>query len=167
MRLTIHSKNHTIQNILEALPKVDNTNAMRQRAMEVAVARLPEAVREMYLDPATAEYINTEYVNTCCVGYNLPSSRTANYHDLSNAIKNDEAWAALHSAHDNAKAARSNMKRELDASFRSITTDKQFKDRFPDLVKYLPISAAEVVTNLPATTSLMDYLKAAGLKVDV
>lgn len=59
---------------------------------------------------------------------------------------------------------RSMMRRELEISFASIRTVKQFTERFPELVKYLP-EEKKPIDNLPATTHMIDKLKEMGLKL--
>ena len=44
------------------------------------------------------------------------------------------------------------------------TTLKQLREQLPDLVAHMPTEDGAKITNLPATTGVMDALKAAGFK---
>lgn len=61
---------------------------------------------------------------------------------------------------------REKLKTELEANLGACSTLKVFKDRFPALAKYAEkyeVAGVAEVKNLPASTSLMDALRAAGL----
>jgi hypothetical protein len=174
MRLTQTNRWQIVNAIKADVPNIsdrhikDLQDLMEKRVRAIAIEQLPEKVRAIYNDPALREYVNTEYVYSCCVGYLLPSiaqdglSRT---HPLRQAIEADPDFAAAHTAYDRAKDMARDIHNTLVANLNTCKTVKSFVERFPELAKYAPKENAPVQT-LPATTALMDSLKAAGLSVE-
>jgi len=175
MRLTSTIRHQIVRAIEADVPNIsdryikDLQEKMERRARAVAIEQLPEDVRAIYKDPDLRSYVNHEYVYSCCIGYSLPSiiynegSRT---NPLRLVIQEDAEFVAAHDAYDKARATARDLHNTLVANLNTCKTVKGFVDRFPELAKYAPKESQPIV-NLPATTALMDSLKAAGLSVEL
>jgi hypothetical protein len=173
MRLTVELRAQIVKDIMADMPALspsllkDYRDTMDKRAREIAVDDLPEKVKAIYNDPTLRPYINTEYVSVCCVGYNLPT--LARGYDstraLMKAIETDPAFDAAHKAYDKLRDDTQRIRSQLALNVAIPRTVKAFVEMFPDLAKYAPEEPTPATANLPATTALMDSLKAAGLKV--
>lgn len=175
MRLTSTIRHQIVQAIEADVPNISNRcikdlrEKMEKRALAVAIEQLPEKVRAIYNDPNLRNYVNREYLYSCCVGYHLPSiihnegSRT---HPLRMVIQEDAEFVSAHDAYDKARATARDLRNTLVANLNTCKTIKGFVDRFPELAKYAPRESQPIV-NLPATTALMDSLKAAGLSIEL
>ncbi len=168
--LSKYTKECIIRRIMADIP-VDN---IAQRAADAflaaAVAALPPKVRAAYDDPETRNFINHARFGTNCGAIYGKAPAPIDTYSTSGwvAFAGQEAWDALMKACADNRAqaqSRDKIKAELEANFASIRTVKQFQERFPELVKYLPPSQ-QPVANLPATTALIDTLRAAGLPAE-
>lgn len=162
MRLTNDIRNMIVNSIMADIPVIAHEDAMRKRAMEIAVSLLPADVLAIYKGP-NKHWIKTDTTYVCCVVYNLPGlsdyeSRKAR----DAAIEADEAWNAAHKAHDEQRDNLKALRASLRANLAGCSTRKQFIERFPELAKYAPQDAA-TVANLPATNELVQRLQSAGL----
>jgi hypothetical protein len=165
-RLTNALKRTIIDAVLEDLPKTDFSETARKRALELAVAHLPPEAQRIWKDGARRGLLKTSslYVwgkddRGVVVSVSLPGFET--YHD---EIKKDPQFAAACAAVQEQKKTFDELKLKLKGQLNACPNVKTFCERFPDLACYVPESEAEPV-NLPATTDLIDNLKAAGLKL--
>lgn len=173
MRLTVELRAEIVKDIMADMPALDPKHlkdyrdTMDKRAREIARDELPEKVRAIYDDKDLCSYINTHYVSICCVGYQLPT--VARGYDstraLVKAIETDPVFAAAHTAYDKQREDTHRIRNQLALNIAIPRTVKAFVEMFPDLAKYAPEEPTPATANLPATTALMDSLKAAGLKV--
>lgn len=164
MRLTAQDRRSMVSAIMADIPVIDYQATMRARALEVAVQRLPEAVRRVFNGP-DKPWIAMRSVYCDCMSFALPS--LSNYEDakaLERAVVADAEFDAAHKAHDQQREEHKKIKAELVSNLAGCSTRKQFVERFPELEKYAPSLGA--VQNLPATTALVDHLRSAGLPVE-
>ena len=149
---------------------MDLSNAAEKRAREIAVEALPDDVRAIYKDPDLRGYINHEYFYVDMFGYVLPAMKNDDYNTKSPlvaTINADPVFAAARGAYKDIVDASRDIEREINAHLATCKTLKAFTTRFPALAKYAPADTSRNPTaNLPATTALMDSLKAAGLSVE-
>ena len=173
MRLTVELRAQIVKDIMDDMPALDPKHlkdyrdTMDKRAREIARDQLPEKVRAIYDDVNLRPYVHTNYVSICCVGYQLPtlargydSSRA-----LMKAIETDPVFDTAHKAYDKLRDDTQRIRSDLAINIAVPKTVKAFVEMFPDLAKYAPEEPTPATANLPATTALMDSLKAAGLKV--
>jgi hypothetical protein len=151
--------------------RVDLLNAIEKRIREIAVAALPEKVRAVYDDADLREYVNYDYIYMGGFGYQLPapvSSELNGYNQfLKNTLSADPALTALRETYDRMIDTMKTIERDINIHLATCKTVKAFTTRFPALAKYAPEQSPRAsVANLPATTVLMDSLKAAGLSVE-
>jgi hypothetical protein len=166
MKLTQDIRRRMVDSIMADIPFVDHARTMEKRAMAIAVAALPEPVRRLWNGPHKS-FVSTGSVHFCCCSYYLPNAGT--YDDrkaLGRVIEADSEWSATHAAHEAQNDARKAVRLQVRANIEACSTRKQFIDRFPALEKYAPSLGASLVVNLPATTTLIDSLVAAGLPVE-
>ncbi len=149
---------------------MDLSSAAEKRAREIAVAALPDDVRAIYKDADLRGYINHEYVYTGMFGYSLPAAKADEHNNpkhLARALDADPVFAAARDAYKDIVDASRDIEREINAHLATCKTLRAFTTRFPALAKYAPADGPRTPTaNLPATTALMDSLKAAGLSVE-
>jgi len=162
MRLTNDVRTMIVNSIMADIPVIAHEDAMRKRAMEIAVSLLPADIRTAYNGP-NKHWIETNYTSVCCVTYSLPGLGDYESRKAREAvIEGDEVWAAAHKAHDEQRDNLKALRASLRANLEGCSTRKQFIDRFPKLAKYAPQNAA-TVANLPATNELVQRLQSAGL----
>jgi hypothetical protein len=162
--LTKRDRERIILSIMADIPSEDHKDEIRKRALEIAVSRLPEKVRAVWDDEKIRGYLNNAYVSLRYFGaVAVPSDNGFNWDVAPKAVFGDEGLAELSrmvEAFNEDEKKRDALHDRLTVEIGAVRTDKQFRERLPDLVKYLPENV--VVKNLPATTDLMDTLKAAG-----
>ena len=149
----------------------DLFDAIEKRIREVAVAALPEKVRAVYDDADLREYVNYDYIYMGGFGYQLPapaSSELNGYNQfLKNTLSADPALTALRETYDRMVDTLKTIDRDISIHLATCKTLRAFTTRFPALAKYAPEERPRATSaNLPATTALMDSLKAAGLSVE-
>ncbi len=164
MRMTVAIKDDIQTSIMRDLPPAPDKQPAIDAALLDAVARLPEAIRKLWNDETTRNFITTQTVWSASgnVAVTVPASRD----QLNTDILSQAAIDKLNEAGE-AIVNHNNHRRELNKKIRkyldSCSTVNVFCTRFPELAKYAPKEAP--TPNLPATTELVDNLKAAGLKI--
>ena len=171
--LRIATKELMIKRIMSDLTEL-NTEKLRQEAhaaFQTAVeANLPAEVKKLMANEKTAGYLrrSTYWVDGLGTGSTYGHKVNMDQDDWV-ALAGAEAWNALLAAGAAVMAARKKFnetKRDLEVSFGTVNTYKQFRERFPELAKYLPGPASVTTPNLPATTQLIDKLKELGLTLE-
>lgn len=166
--LSKHEKDRMIRSIMADIPRPDIEKLAAEEFCAAVDERLPEAIKKALKDPKAREYVNTQTVYTDCGRVRFPCHAPCGHiyrlvdwepYAGEEAVKRLRDRCAEVRARDD---ARSEMQAALAANFSGVRTVKQFEERFPELAKYLPAKA--VTANLPATSDLVDRLKAAGLK---
>lgn len=168
-RLVNEQRNTLRRAILADVPKVDYEEKIRARALKLAVFELPAAAKRIWEDPATRGLLKT---NSCYFGYDnhrrqyAASVSLPGFVESHKAILEDEEIIGLVAASNTQADLRAKLDAELRNNLVSVNTHDAFAERWPELVKYLPDGSEAKVANLPATTQLLDDLKAAGLELD-
>jgi hypothetical protein len=166
--LTKREKERLVNRIMADIPHVEDGSKIRQRALEIASSRLPQKVKVVWDDPKLIGYVcmHGTYLNSYGQ-ISAPMDDNWPWNERERRAYGDEGLAELEQlvhAYKKEKSEREDIKSRLEIEISPVRTHKQFRERFPDLVKYLP--EVEEVKNLPATTDLMNVLKAAGLRED-
>ena len=169
MKLTKYMKEAIVRKIIADIPERNFQAEAEALVLPAVMARLPAKVKAAFNDPATAAFIKTAPAGTNCGALYVQIPAQSSYLDTTEKMEalGAETWAALQALcgeHRAAKEERQRLSITLAANFARITSRKQFVERFPDLAKYAPEEDAPAA-NLPATTALIDTLKAAGLPV--
>ena len=167
MRMTVAIKDSIESSIMRDLPPgpEKDKDKIIKLVQDDAIMRLPELVRKVWEHEALREFITLQTVWS--VRGNLSISVPASRVTLRSEILSKPVQDALDAAGD-AQVAHLEYRRELRNTIRrhvdSCSTVNVFCTRFPELAKYAP-KEATAAKNLPATTELVDNLKAAGLKL--
>jgi hypothetical protein len=169
MKLTKYMKECIVGRILADVPERNFQAEAEALVMPAVLARLPKDVRKVVDNPNLANFVKTARAGTNCGALYVQIPAQSSYLDSAEKIdamgaETWEAFQALCAENRSAKEGRAALKRQLAANFASISTRKQFVERYPELATYAP-EDREAVANLPATTALIDTLKAAGLSV--
>lgn len=162
-KLTQDIRNRIRSAVLTDIPTIDYMEQMRQRVIQIGRDLMPTNVRLVYDNPETRDFVRSEKGHFCCVSFYVPGARS--YDDAKAALSGDARFAELHSLHDAQRNNRISIARDLEIQLTTVSTDKQFRERFPELANYLP-EASSPVANLPATTAFIDTLRAAGLQLE-
>lgn len=173
--LTKTMREQIVRSILADIPFDDGVQAARDAALDAALALLPPKVRAVWDDPDIRGYIATRviYTHGSGIGVNTPvnedtyywgsdgrDSRMVRLFGEAGATAFEQAAMEVQKRREERDAVTN----RLTAAVASVRTVKAFREAYPDLAKYAP-AEVEKVANLPATTDLMDTLKAAGLKM--
>lgn len=168
--LTKQTKERMVRSILGDIPVVDFQTQGADFIVAAVVAKSPAKIQEMWKDKALRPYLHRARISSGCgaiCGLAPWPEGYARSREVE-ALVGAETWSTfLDFCRQNTaqKEARKALSRELEASFEGVRTYKQFRERFPDLVKYLPEETGSTA-NLPATTHLVESLKAAGLVLE-
>lgn len=169
MKLSKYMKEAIVRKIIADIPERNFQAEAEALVLPAALSRLPAKVKAAWEDSNTAAFVQTARLGTNCGALKVLIPARSSYLDTAEKIEaiGAETWAAFQALCAEYRAERWERHRlcaTLEANFSRITTRKQFVERFPELEKYAP-AEPEVLANLPATTDLMDTLKAAGLPV--
>lgn len=163
MRLTNYERDAVRHRIVADIPLVDYDEQMQARINEICLGLLPPDIRKIWDRPALRGYLNCGSYYYCCNSFATPGF---GQHDetVAAAIKSDGALAALHDLLDAQRKAVEGVREKLRTNLALCSTDKQFRELFPELAKYLP--AQTTVASLPVTTDLVDSLRAVGVPLE-
>lgn len=168
-RLVNEQRNAIRRAILADVPKVDYDEKIRSRALKLAVCELPAAAKRIWDDPEARGLLKIE---SCYFGYDnnrrqyAASASLPGFVSQHEAILEDEEIVGFVAASNTQADLRAKLNSELQNNLATVNTHEAFAERWPELVKYLPDGSEAKVANLPATTQLLDDLKAAGLELD-
>lgn len=155
--------------ILAELPRVDYSELIKVRAQSLAVFHLPAAAKRLWDDAETRPLLKTE---SCHFGYDDNRRQYAaavslpGFSEWHNDIVVDEGIVELVRLHNVQADLRASLDAELRNNLASVNTHEAFVERWPELARFLPDGSEAKVANLPATTALIDGLRAAGLALD-
>jgi len=166
IRFNKYRRMDLVDRIMQDVPdkQKEYADAMKDRALAYSLEQAPEAIRKVWADKTTRPYLSMRSLWFCCMS--LPTmGLDTNDSEAVEAFKNDPELQRLHKLHDEEKEKRTAIRQALITNANACTTYEVFAERFPALAKYLPVWDTPP-DNLPATTSLMDDLKAAGFKAE-
>lgn len=163
-------KARIIASILGSIPRTDFIGQAKDLARQAIERSLPEKVRKFYRDEETRGYVKlgTYRLEMPSNQFMAPSlSDWMNWLELKRMISIEDASKIEELLSLNTKQLNEieTLKSKMHANFSEIRTLKSFQQRFPELVSFLPARFREV-QNLPASTQLMESLKAAGLTIE-
>ena len=161
MNLNQSIRSAFVRAALDDVPQVDYTEQARTLVTKAAIAQLPDAVRAMYLDPKTSQFIrmHTCYIGTKSSCYAL-SYATPTDAPLLNDVK-VQAVALLELANDQQVQLRA-LHVELTSVASSARTRKQLAEMLPEFDKYLPADQATANRNVPCLANVLTNFVKAG-----
>lgn len=168
MKLTKSDRDAFVRAVLNDIPRTDYDQMARDLVLKASKDALPDVLKNNWIEvePYIAQtyYWMPDGVGTCS-GYAQHSASggyaATVFPEISDRVKDIAAKARQQ------RAEREATKRELMTAIASCSTLKQAKERFPDLVKYLPAERVQAKTaNVPAVRSevVMQALTRAGWK---
>jgi hypothetical protein len=175
MNLTKKLRDQIVHSIMADMPFDDGAQAARDAALDAAVALLPPKVRAVWDDPDIRGFVvrRVVYAEAGNLSVEVPVNEETFWGNTGRKDRmirlfgegGAEAFELAAKSVNQKREDRDALKSRLNAALASVRTVKAFREAYPDLAKYAP-AEPEKVANLPATTDLMDTLKAAGLKLE-
>jgi len=168
-RLVNEQRNQIRRAILAEVPKTDYVEQIRKAALKLAVFELPAAAKRLWEDTTTRGLLDTHSIY-----FNYDTNRRSyaasvsipGFESRHDAIKRDPEIVELCRLHEEQEDKFTTLDRELRNNLASVNTHEAFVERWPELARFLPDGSEAKVANLPATTALIDGLRAAGLELD-
>lgn len=162
MRLTKDDRYRIERSIVADVPRINYEEQIQNRVNAICAAEMPPLVRRVWDQADLRGFLQVgrfyfDCVHSATPGFNRDEA-------VNDKIKNDPEVVELHRLHDAQRDAREEVVCNVRSALCSCTTDVQFRERYPELAKYAP--APEAVVNLPATTDLVDCLKAVGVQLE-
>ena len=157
MKLTKAIRENIVTLIMADVPVIDYDSQVRDAIVSKAKEMTPKVILDLATKEATAKWFGTQTVYIQNIGYIAvlgPEEDSSFYNALKEHVK------PLVEKHHKQLTERSNIKVNLEVTLSTCNTDKELIERFPEFAKYLPKEGNTL--NLPATTAVMDSLKAAG-----
>lgn len=169
--LTKDNKERMIRSIMGDIPQIDYQTAGADFIKAAVVEKLPPKVKAVWQDKEYKKYIKVARVSTDCgrIRATVPWFSDYAYSREIKEFVGDETWneflefGRLNTQQIEARCALQN---QMEANFSTVRTFKQFRERFPELEKYLPHEPGSSA-NLPVTSDLADRLRAAGLALEL
>lgn len=139
-------------------PSRDIEAKAQREVADIAWAACPPGIQALRGDSESLRYLQAvTYAYGLGHRVNLGEmAPVAVWHNEDVKAGAQRAWAPVVEA----QADRAKLDHKIRTQLASCSTLKQFRERFPELAEFAPEPG--VVANLPATTDLMDSLKAAG-----
>lgn len=160
MKLTNTIRDAFIRAAMNDVPNVDYTEQIRKVACDDAVAALPPAVRKLWNDKATRNFLNLNHATYGRVSVAYPSdTKYGEARKLS-----PSAETAVTELADKAKAeksARDSLQSRLRAVAYSMSTRKALAEALPEFAKYLPEDEAAALRTVPVIANVVaDFVRA-------
>lgn len=168
-RLVNEQRSRIRRAILAEVPKVDYAEQIRVKALALAVFELPATAKRLWADPTTRGLLKTE---SCYFGYSenrrnyAASCSLPGFSSFHVDFQSDPELKELCRLAEEQDDVFYKLEAELRNNLASVNTHEAFAERWPELVRFLPDGSEAKVANLPATTALIDGLRAAGLELD-
>ena len=163
-RLTQYQKTLIVNAIMKDVPLKHDPKLLKDKFLQMAIDALPVEIRRIWDDEKTRGYINLNHDGFNGIYCWVPCERSSGSGEEKFGKKQWEKFLTEVKAVKDEEKERSDLRNELSINLATVRTVKQFTDRFPELVKYLPDDEKPVI-NLPTTTHMIDKLKEMGLQV--
>ena len=157
MKLTNSIRDAFVRAAMNDVPSVDYVEQYRKVMIDDGVAQLPPAVRKLWDNKATRDYVNLVHVgrygefSVCVPGLSD--------HKVSTAAA--EMGAALKAQSEAQDATRKSLRSKLEQAANSVSTRKALVDMLPEFEKYLPADEAAANRSVPVIANLVaDFSKA-------
>lgn len=169
MKLTKSDRDAFVRAVMQDVPMVDYNQMVRDLILEASQAALPDVIQQNWkeVEPYLAKIFlwTPEGISGSVLAYGTPQANgtyaSSAFPQIAERLKTLSAQARQQTSE------REVTKRELSTAISACTTLKQARERFPDLVKYLPAEREPTkTTNVPAirTEAVMAALTRAGWK---
>lgn len=151
-------KNRIVNCIIADIPTTDYIAQARSDFATEVERTMPPAVRKIWKDPELSDWIN--------LGSYWPTARIPGVGVVAHAPQARNSSTVTYFLDPYVKKQKeqidklSAIRKDLEVAFENIRNEKQFREQFPEFVKYLP--AKPDSSNLPAKTNLITNLKSMG-----
>lgn len=151
-------KNRIVNCIIADIPTTDHIAQARSDFATEVERTMPPAVLKIWKDPALSDWIN--------LGSYWPTARVRGIVMTAHAPQKRQSSTEaefLNPYVEKQKEQRDKIeavRKELEVAFANIKSEKQFREQFPEFIKYLPEKSDS--SNLPAKTNLITNLKSMG-----
>lgn len=158
MKLTKYAKETFIRAVMADVPKEDYKEKAAKIMEEDAQQQRPALIATAYA--AHPAYFNRKNIYVEDLGYVTVCGVASEFQPSEPALQKLREISKLEAAQDN---LRCEIRSRSEAVVGSCSTDKQLRQRLPELEKYLPSEATDT-QNLPQCGNLIAELTAAGWK---
>lgn len=163
MKLTNYMRDAFVSAAMSDVPKIDYDEAIRIAATKLHLDACPKAVRELWNNQDTRQYLETMTVRYGSVSVRVPGfysySEGKYIPDLTAEQKKPaQDLADKDTAQESERKA---LQSKLRAAVSACTTRKALAELLPEFEKYLPADNTAITRNLPAVANIMaDFTKA-------
>ena len=158
MKLTNMIRDAFVRAAMDDVPSVDFEEQYRKLMTDDAVSQLPPAVRKLWDNKATRDYVHLTQVGYryCSFSAYVPGMR--DYKPSAEAAEKGQALKAQQEAQE---ATRRQLRENLKSAAYSVSTRKALVDMLPEFEKYLPADEAAANRSVPVIANLVaDFSKA-------
>lgn len=159
MMLTKTTRQAFVRAVMADVPQVDYQTKFQDWATKRAVEVLPPAVRKLWDDKKTREYVRIK--NPFGIYSGLTARVPGISDDALQALLNEEREKMQALSREQQKA-RDAMTARLEGAALSVRTRKALAELLPEFEKYLPANNAEANRQVPAVANLVADLTKAG-----
>lgn len=163
MRLTNTIRDAFVRAAMNDVPHIDYAEQFRKLMTDDAVAQLPPAVRTLWDNKATRDYVALASVGSRYNGFHALVPGVRDHKASATAL---EEGARLHKSNLDQHAARAGLQRNLKNAAYSVQTRKALADMLPEFERYLPADEATANRSVPATANLVADFSKAGWSKD-
>lgn len=160
MKLTNYMRDAFVRRVMDDVPSVDYSEAIRAEVMKAAVAAMPPKVRAAWADKSLNCYINTSYFSVLRVSVaNVPMPRGASHEAAEKHLQ--DAVAGLVAKYKEQIDKRDALQSKLKQCAYSATTRKALAGMLPEFEKYLPADETAALRSVPVVANVVaDFVKA-------
>lgn len=158
MKLTNTIRDAFVRAAMNDVPSADFEEQYRKLMTDDAVAQLPPAVRKLWDNKATRDYVNLTLAGKRYYGFHayVPGMR-----DYKPSAEATEKAAALKAQQDAQEDTHRQLRANLKNAAYSVSTRKALVDMLPEFEKYLPADGAVANRSVPMIANLVaDFSKA-------
>lgn len=161
MKLTNTIRDAFIRAAMDDVPaSVDHKEAIRELVVSDALAQCPPAVRALWKDSKTRDYLRVLTPYIAGISIAVPSG-VAYSSDFTLTSAGQAKVDALKAEMDASNKARKALAEKLRAVAYSVTTRKALAAALPEFEKYLPPDDAAAIRTLPVVANVVaEFVKA-------
>lgn len=163
MKLTNSIRNAFIRSVMDDVPKIDHSEAIRKLVVEDLASKLPTKIKAIWDDKELRHWVVTDYSFWGDTIVTYPSAQKYPYSikpPLSEKVQLEVD--ALTQARSEQDKVRDALESKLKNAVYGCNTRKQLAELLPEFEKYLPEDEDKAINqNLPAVANLtVDFTKA-------
>lgn len=158
MKLTNTIRDAFVRAAMNDVPSVDFEEQYSKLMTDDAVAHLPPAIRKLWDNKATRDYVHLTLVGNRYGGFCAYVPGMSDYRPSSEAT---EKGTDLKAQKDAQEDTQSKLRANLKSAAYSVSTRKALAEMLPEFERYLPTDEATANRSVPAIANLVaDFSKA-------